>query len=489
MNLKKCLNVHHIGQLLANIYFLYSFLIIPLYFDQAYFNIISAKAKAYFICSVPLFVATILLFIYCFYKKILHFEINSTSIFIVLFALTAFISTLRSGHIAECLIGNNGWYMGSYSIISMIIFAFLIKNFFNWSNIHLYLISAITIFICTIGILHSACIDVFNLHEEISLNQYFSYISTIGNANSFSGYLCLLFPFFFCLFVIEENKIHSCLELVVLFFLLMCVTLCNSESVFLGIIFVILFSIALIFQDNCKLKRTAIILLIYGITLLLIDKIELFEFKVRTFDELFLFTLDSRFCIGLIFVGIFLYFFKFNNKSLKFFFYLALILSILVIIFIPVFVYKNWNPYFGNNRGRIWETTFIAFKTLIVDTAYTFDYVLFGIGPEMLRGWYYSIGVDINAVVKVAHSEALQTLTTLGLIGFISYVGFFISIIKDYFVLKIWKNKYILLIIPIIAYFAQALVNSMYLSNGVILAFFVGLYLKNRCSSISQLSA
>ena len=83
---------------------------------------------------------------------------------------------------------------------------------------------------------------------------------------------------------------------------------------------------------------------------------------------------------------------------------------------------------FGNGRIPLWE---LSLKTYI--NRFPLKMKLFGIGPELLNNIYAVLTDETKAAYICSHSEPIQMLLTMGLLGFISWAMAWIFLIKRCF--------------------------------------------------------
>lgn len=460
----------------------YSFIIltcviVPLYVENAYFNITKAKFNAYRFGIVILLLA--LIFIMAFDKQKIKFEPNKLEKLLISFGLLSLLSSLLAYHFDQAFFGSNGWYIGTFTIMTAIVFCiFISRTKFNY-KFFWGVILGINIIIFIFSILHSAKIDVFNLHLGINKKQYFSYISTVGNVNWMVGYLCLIIPMLFCRYLKLEDK-RQYLYLFVLFLGVFNIILVNSDGIFLGFGIMAFFLVPYIFKNVRYLNKSAyIIVLLVFVGLIL--KLPIFDAKYLEISGLTKIIISNIALIGLSLIALVIIYLchknLINDKALKITRNIILIiLGLFVIYFIydMVKAFVTYNYYWGNNRALIWNESFKIYKDY-----FSLKQKIFGVGPEYLNEWYYYLSENLKARVLVSHSEPIQLLLTGGIVGIINYVLIVVMVIKSYFKNNLEDNYQLPFLMSIIAYLGQSLVNSMTPLNVGLLALVFAMYMKN----------
>lgn len=172
---------------------------VPIYMENGYLNLTQAKAHALYMTAL-LAAALWGASMPCARKNrtmAVGLKINILDFILIGFALNACLSSLLSQNVASSFFGNDGWSVGSAAILALTLSYFIISRYYKARANDWLPVLAANVIIFLITILHSMGIDIFGLHENVAPKQFYLYVSTIGNVNWLSGYLCIILPAFF----------------------------------------------------------------------------------------------------------------------------------------------------------------------------------------------------------------------------------------------------------------------------------------------------
>lgn len=310
------------------------------------------------------------------------------------------------------------------------------------------------------------------IHERIVAHQYFMYLSTIGNVNWFSGYICLIFP----LILYDYINNMNILNIATISPALMSVLLLNCDSIFLGLGLMSFVIIPYIFKDSYRIKRVSEIILMFGICCIMLH---FFSEKMSLTTGITKIIVNPAVIAMIVLLSLFFRYLSIkDNPNL----YRVTMISLEIMILV-CFVYFSWtlydavktyNYYWGNNRLKIWNESMFIYKT---DDYFSPLQRLFGTGPEMLKEWYYYLSQELKVKFLVSHSEPLQILLTMGIAGLASYMLIIVGIIR------ILNKDNFIYFLSFLAYFGQSLVNSATVMNIGILFVLLGLYMNSNINS------
>lgn len=465
----------------ADILFFGITIFIPLFMENGYLNLTQAKAHAIYVTVV--FSALALGISAALVQKDGCVAQRTRKLYAIDYILLGFalilsLSTLSSQNIREAFFGSAGWRVGSAAMLSLIYVYFMVSNHYNVSiNAWIFVLAANTaIFLLTI--FHSMGIDVLGLHKKIDPAQFYLYVSTLGNVNWLSGYLCLMLPVFFVFFLLSARRTQTLLFGSVLLLGLSNVLLCGSDSVFLGIWTCTFFALPFALKELSRVRKLGVLFLAFGINALLIGCLPAFAEKRDAMHGVFSVILDWKAALPISLLGLFccfalpLWWKKLSGQTLKKI-TLALELLMLISLFAMIFMFvKSYDESWGNYRGRIWNTSAEVFQCLNLKDK------LIGVGPEMLR-YYYNGLTSHSQIVLTAHNEFLQWLLTTGILGAACQAAMSLWLIASYFRCRCWEHKNIAFFLPLMAYLGQATVNSPNAMNIALFYLFLALYRKS----------
>ena len=271
---------------ISTVYYLYTILaavLIPLFTEDRYFNITEAKADMFCFGTACILIYMLVL---CFInrKKEPGVRIRKEIIVLLAFLMCTFMSSLLSYSFGRSFLGADGWRVGLYTIMSLsIIFVYLSERPAD-SAFMMKVISVINIFIYGLVITDSMGIDIFGMHEMMLPNQYYDYVSTIGNVNQMSGYLCLTVIYLFVTVLTEKKSGWRRLSEVALILGMFSVILCKSDSFYLGAGLCAFAMIHFLFEDKQMAVKTITLGIVFCLISLFIRYSGLFREKIEEID-------------------------------------------------------------------------------------------------------------------------------------------------------------------------------------------------------------
>lgn len=327
------------------------------------------------------------------------------------------------------------------------------------------------------GILHRFEIDPLGMYVGLDLYQKIEFLSTIGQATWFSGYVCTVFAVGVILFYVSEKHwpriitgIYSVLSFGIL------VTQ-NSDSAFIAIAGIMLlmgyFSL-LDMKKWCRFCQVSSLMWGTFAGIGILQKV--FVNRAIPLDTLSNFFSQSIFTwlMLLVNVGIIIFYAKLGRKKdaqiekvtriTKAVYQVILVLVVIFFVALIFFIYLNtkgyllqWfdyqitHPYllfdyhWGSNRGSTWMISWQTFMQL------PFYQKLFGVGPDSLSAYLYSVPEisDLlhslwgNVRLTNAHNEYLNSLICYGVVGVSAWLAVLIGGIT-YFYKKAEDNPFMI---------------------------------------------
>ncbi len=469
----------------ASILFFGISIFIPLFMENGYLNLTEAKAHALYLTVIP----AVMLSGIASFTQIINLrgkkheahrkaDINGLDCILACFAVTILFSALFSRNTAEAFWGNAGWSVGAATMLCLVAAYFILsRHYAGTANAWFFVLAANTV-IFLLAIFHSMGLDILGLHANIVPRQFYLYVSTVGNVNWLSGYLCLILPAFFVFFLMATDQMTVILYGCVLTLGMMNVLLCLSESIFAGIWICAFFALPFILRDSKRIRRLGILLFSFGICTLLVAYLPLFAEKQRRARGLFSILLDWKaaflFCIAgcLCFFVLPALWDKIGKKAVeKIIISTEILMAVSSVVAICILI-RSYDNSWGNNRGQIWNTSIEIFRN------FSLKEKLIGVGPEMLR-FYYDGMTSHSLLVLTSHNEWLQWLLTTGIWGGILWAALFLWLIISYFRSHCREHGKIAFFLPLMAYLGQAMLNSPNAMNISLLCLFLALYRKN----------
>lgn len=450
--------------------------IVPLYVENSYFNITVAKLRIYTIIAIPSLLLAISVLVRRYFIHANVFKLKPWEWCLLISIFIAFLSSVFSGRFLSCFWGNDGWGVGLFVIISSFLIYLLISRCSSYNhNLWLTVIIVFDI-IMIIGIMQFCGIDVFSMHKNISSGTYYYYFSTIGNTNRLAGYLCLFLPLLL-MFYISSRTIFS--NIFFFISLVLCVfasVISSTDSIYLGIGFMLIFALPYLTKNVKYLLKSFYAFSVFGISLLCISVFPRFNnlrIQAGAISSLFYKPAVALAItlLGLLFIVLTkLFGNRFSKKNGRVICILFETVLIGIALFFIIKTLHSFNDEWGSHRGLIWKSSLKTFmRSSIKDK-------LIGIGPEQLGSIYSDVAKAFGMKTLTAHSEPIQMLLSTGILGFLSYMCTCFFIAFDYLKNSAGKSNKTIFFLPIAAYFAQSLVNSMTVINVAILIVIASLY-------------
>lgn len=450
--------------------FFWIFLVVPLFFENKYFNMLEAKAHVYAVGAIA---ACIFMLVgFAMEKSVGELFPKSGNILdfgIVLFGVIALISCLLSGSVWESFWGLSGWRVGAFTFATFALFyRFLASNLNYRQNLWIPVLM-VNVVIFLLGICHSMGVDILGMHEYINPKEFYSYISTIGNLNWFVGYLCLTVPLVTVFYLSSESVFSRNICLVFLIPAVLNMVLCGSDGLYLGIGVCAFFAVPYIMGEGKRIQRIFVLLFLYGCALFIVGNCPFFSEKVASIKGISGVFLRLPVTVGIIVIGLagLILAGRFGDQiSENTRRRITVLLELVLILTAAVFLWDmimNFSDSWGTERGRTWKYSLSLFRNFSVKDK------LLGVGPEMLRSYYAELTDYFSRKILVAHSEPLQILLTTGIAGFLCWVVIWGSMIGLYLKKSLWKHEAIAFVLPLAAYLGQSLVNSPQTTNAAIL--------------------
>ena len=456
-------------------------ILVPLCIKGSYFGLIELKARAFLYAAVPaVLLAAVLAAAGIFFDGDRRKNsVRKSAILLLIISLWSLFSSFMSISPELSLTGSRGWKVGSIMTVVLILTTIIVSGNLQFHSYMLLPIMAVNIFINALAVIQSAGINVFGLQNGLIKEQYYVYMTTIGNSNSYSGYLCLLLPLFWGAFLSCKKRATELLYGLFAAVGFMGLIMAESDSSYAGIGICLLFMLLFVFgsDDHAEqyLKRSSVLLVLYGGCLLFVRYFPMFEAKRAEFAGLSWKMLCSPVPEILISCGILLYLLAGRLIQSKKERCLLIALEALIIVTICGFAVNlvmNFNDGWGNGRGEIWRISWEYFCKLPL------RYKITGIGPEMVFQAFIAHLAETGSNVVTAHSDIMQVLLTQGIVGLALYFAFWGYLTALFFRKKLWKSTSVVFFFPLAAYWGQSLFCTVYPITAAVFSFMTGLYLR-----------
>lgn len=456
---------------------------VPLFMRHHYFNLINDKAAFYVRSVTPAVIVWLAVNAVEIIRdkdgNRLRRSIKDPAVLLpVLIGAWALLSSLMSEDIRLSMWGTIGWCVGGVMTAVLTLSTIIISKDLQFHPnmvIPAILVSVLNACIATI---QSAGIDIWGLLEGIEGTFRYTYLGTIGQKNSFAGYLCLTLPLFWGFFMACKGRVSMLLYGIVAFAGFLGIISSESDSVYAGIGICAMFILPFVFASEQHMKRASILMVMYGCSLLIIRCLPIYAVKAARIKEISKKLLQRPVAAGICIAGILLFFVGWKligEKESKRNKTILMTIEIIMIIGICVAVYRTagkFNDDWGTRRGMIWRIGWEQFKDFPLRQKIT------GIGPEMLLLVYGPIRQKTGRNVVTAHSEPLQVLLSQGIIGLVLYLVFWGYLVYIFFKKKLCQKNEAVFFFPLAAYWGQSLFCTVYPITAVLFSVVAGMYLK-----------
>ena len=468
----------------------------PLFYRNNYINIMESKWGFFSITTISAVVVAVISTVVLMVGHYQDVKKDSFKAWIRTFSVTdwcvstlmvsVFISWAATPYKEEAWSGSSGKMAGVFFYLVLFLAYFLVSRYLKYDQWILILYIVVNLFVFGLAILNHFMIDPLGMYENLVENNYWMFITTMGNINVLAGYFCVFVPVTMVLFCFCETIQSQVIYGVFMTVSFMGLISANGDAGILGIgcAFLFLFWFCLVSFE--KLKRFFLMAGLFFASAWVIGALD--DAYVDTVKEP-LATLPGvigknmachMLAIVFLVLGFLFYFMKKKEVSeerlpmIRKIVY-ALIAVAAVAVFGGVIYLSTtgtdidlgqWETYlrfsdsWGSSRGFTWKRTLTIYAQ-----DYTVFQKIFGYGPDLLgiplhERFHDEIFARMGAYLVDAHNETLQTLGTLGIMGVIGYMGAQITALVRY--AKCYKEDPFLLAVAtgLVAYIVQGMMGS-----------------------------
>ena len=477
-------------QTLVKFYVFATLVMMPLYYENGYFNTLMAKAHIFWVTAgVVLFMAALVESVGLGFGKTglkpvgeIISNINVMDISVATFGAAAVLSWLLSDYRYEAFTGSSGWHMGAGTIILLVfMYVYVSRNFVLGEITFAFLLGAASL-LFLLGLLNGIGIDPLSLHTKLSSDEMYEYIATIGNVNSYAGYLSLVLPVIMALHIIGYERWQRIWSGIVVTLGFMNLFMGNSDGAFLGVGLGCFFLIAYSLRKGWKYVRLFSCGIFFGAASFTCKLLESFwPGDMVSFLGVPEFILDTNIYMPIVAVCIILvlryrYYEKhLTDKNTKIAAAVFTVLGICAIIAVVGYNALIFDGEWGTKRGYIWGFALSLFKDGSIREK------LVGVGADCFGIPVMNIYSDFveqhwGKRVVNAHNEYLQYLVTTGLIGAAGYIMMYVSAVRECIKKQNWCEEKGIWLFGIMGYAGQAVVNNPQALNMATLFLFLAIY-------------
>ena len=450
---------------LLSLYVFLMFCIYPLYYDDGYYNIGTAKCKFFLSLSIMGFLsilsATVIEMII--EKKRNHMvnswkKISITEKLIYVYGIIILLSFIFSEFKKNILWGATDWYIGTVPLLLMVFFALCLAH--TWEHQHWLMMGFLIV--SAIVFLLGIC-NRFSVYPIAIQPVNSGFISTLGNINWFCGYMSVVSPIGIGLYVFtsEENYKNRWQKWLLLVYTMIVFVMgfCQGSSgvfLWIGALFLTLFGV--LPKSTYGIKKWLSLVAMWGVAGQLVRILRIVFWQQYNYDVSIFVDTNITLIIAIIAVCLHVVIdfglrkgkdpieklsLGLRRKGNCFNLYMMIIICILLWLVVSIyntkigisflkenslfFLDENW----GNGRGMIFKTSVEIFKEM------SWMQKLFGVGPDGFSAFAYSIPTIQaglynyfgESILTNAHCEILTNLINLGIIGTAVYIGVFATFV------------------------------------------------------------
>ena len=479
--------------------FMMTMIIYPLYMKQGFVHLATAKKEYFYVVCACLLIPSLVLslWIYLFEndRKVKAIKPISTDWFVLFYGLALVISTCSSSYQDTALSGYSGWYMGLTTQLFFLFTYYCVSRAYNFDNDWLFMLfgaSFVVFILCVFARFHVAPFNLYSGRDEDFWNEY---IPTLGQKNWYACFLIIVYPTELAYFLIRKEKKQDALLIPLLVVSTMAAVMQDSDSVYVGMLFVLLFLFVMFVHNLAEATRYFTMLSIIFISMQVLGVIQIiFEENMVALSDMVTLcqgTFMRLACVAVLLIWAILLLLSREKKAGKIslseekeerFFYIfkriLLVFAALTIITLIILIimvtnlsdtydfgwmeeskYFMFDDYWGTWRGMNWTASVKAYG------GFNFWQKLFGVGPDCYYPYMNANFPEFTArwssAICNAHNEFLTALIDTGIVGAICYYGIFVSLIL--LTKKHWKEKPMLLVLctGVIGFFFNNLFSFM----------------------------
>jgi len=410
---------------------------------------------------------------------------------VLAFVLCCAISTLFSPHFETAFFGesadggSHGRNNGLFLMLAYAAVYFLLTRCFRFKEYVFTALAVVSGVIYLLAVLNGFYIDPLHMFDQFVNNEniYMNFMTTIGNKNMFSSFICVTLPVIASMFLFTDTLWRKAVYLASAALGAMAAVVCDSDSVVLG-----LGAFALVFLTvySRRPERLKKFLLALTVMLLSVKLLGLFaqpggeNYKeLSALPSKIMFSPLTFAAVGVLAVlTAVCYLIDFKKPGLTLPravpFVLGGIFTLCVMAGIGIFIYFSavdtqsdlgeaerllrYGDAWGTHRGFMWNKGLEAFGK------FNFFQKLFGTGPET---FYYAFRPYFTELFErfgdsstdAAHNEYINYLVNTGILGLVSYLAFTGGALVRAFKTAKSNPAALVFAAPVVAYLAQAVVN------------------------------
>lgn len=475
----------NIREKFTNLYLLSLFSLFPIFMTKKLFHVRTDRLYFFITATIALLVLTAGAYIFGKDKKHLRtvYQMSVSDWSFIAFTGICLISAIFSSYGEAAFTGSGGRNSGFLLMAVYLLSYFLISRNFRYIEEIFTFFAIMSSVICFIAVLNEFNIDPFALISVISKSQQKDFITTIGNINTFSGFVCVSLPICIIMSVMTKKTVLRIIYLAAAGINMTGLIVGNSLSGY----FAFLCVITLLFVYCCKsMEKLFGYFLTLSVLLISIKLLRLFSYihqdKYKNLSDISKYLVYDNIVYILIIIAAiltattFLLSKRSEGKELpRYIRYIAggvvgLAWGALLFIFIyfsfidtktdlgSFATVLRLNDKWGTHRGYAWIRSIYLLRSNGLKN------FLIGSGPDtfgqMMKASFNADMIKRHGkVFDSAHNEFLHYLVTTGVTGVAAYISLIVTIL--YRCIKRCKDRipFLIVIFVIISYCSQSLFN------------------------------
>lgn len=471
---------------IANVFIISMFTLFPIFMTDKLFNVRKDRLH-YFVFTTFAFLFFILATYICgidrdkWSKKI--FKLSAADIGMLSFLVICALSAAFSEYGMEAVTGSGGRDSGLLLMCMYVLCYFLISRYYK-CQVHVFNIFIIvSSLISLLAVLNEFYVDPFGIFTYIKAEQQNTFITTIGNKNLYSCFVCIALPVVTVLLVGAKDAALTAFYSISCGIGFMGLLVADSDSGYFGLGVMMLLLLIYACGSANRMFRYSLSIFSMLLSCKVLRLISaMFSDEMKELDKIpnYLIFNNSVYALiilaGIVTLGYYFLSRKFGDKHTpKFVRWIAVTFAAVCALAVLVpFIYFSFidtttdlgslekylrlNDAWGTHRGYAWIRSIILFKSNGIKN------MIIGSGPDTFGQLIKAVYRDDmiarhGSVFDCAHNEYLNYLVTIGVFGLASYLTAIAAVIVRG--IKCSKNSILMLVILLVisTYCAQALFN------------------------------
>ncbi|MCM1262013.1 MAG: O-antigen ligase family protein [Butyrivibrio sp.] len=447
---------------MLEIYFFMLVVVYPFFMKDGYFEI--GAAKYFFFRNVSLLIIAVMtpLAVVAFLCRRRRHEnlvksfsgylkkLSVTDWFVYGYFFIVIVSYLLTPYRDKAFLGAQGWYMGLVSQFIFVLIYLMFSRCFKWENNLLYAVFISSGVVFLLGILNRY--SIYPISFKVKSPEF---ISTLGNINWFSGYWTVFAAIGIMFYWNAGGRVLRAAAGIYVVICFISGMTQGSQSAYIAIVIILMLLFWLSFQANQKMYRFLEICGLFALSGQIARLLRYVPGAYMNYDDGLVKAFTNTgltLYIGIGMIALYLLFYYLvEHKGMQisdykvFRWVMVIVAAIILLTYIALIAANThagggiawladkpnfvFNDKWGNARGVTWSAGLLAYKNM------TLVQKLVGVGPDCFAEYVYTIPALADRInirfgesrLTNAHNEWITTLVNYGALGFICYLGIFIS--------------------------------------------------------------